>query len=103
MGPMTDRIKRTYNLPQQTVHRVRELADDGSVGSSQDAVVATAVERLYEQVRADEEARRWAEAATTPARRLGAAAPWDSLARAGASGAPDLRQERRREASRGVG
>ena len=64
MGPMTDRIKRTYNLPQQTVHRVRELADDGSVGSSQDAVVATAVERLYEQVRADEEARRWAEAAT---------------------------------------
>ena len=34
-----------------------------SVGSSQDAVVETAVERLYDQVRADEDARRWAEAA----------------------------------------
>jgi hypothetical protein len=60
---MTSRVKRTYNLPERTVHRVRELAAGGAVGSSQDAVVETAVERLYELVRADEEARRWAEAA----------------------------------------
>jgi hypothetical protein len=63
---MTHRVKRTYNLPEQTVHRVRELAAGGSVGSSQDAVVETAVERLYEQIRADDEARRWAEAANDP-------------------------------------
>jgi hypothetical protein len=65
-GSMSQRVKRTYNLPAQTVHRVRELAAGGSVGSSQDAVVETAVRRLYEQVRADEEARRWSEAASDP-------------------------------------
>jgi hypothetical protein len=57
------RTKRTYNLPERTVRRVRELAAGGVVGSSQDAVVETAIERLYDQVRADEDARRWAEAA----------------------------------------
>ena len=63
-GSMTHpRTKRTYNLPERTVRRVRELAAGGQVGSSQDAVVETAVERLYDQVRADEDARRWAEAA----------------------------------------
>ena len=51
------RTKRTYNLPERTVRRVRELADGGQVGSSQDAVVETAIERLYDQVRADEDAR----------------------------------------------
>ena len=59
----TPRTKRTYNLPERTVRRVRELAAGGQVGSSQDAVVETAIERLYDQVRADEDARRWAEAA----------------------------------------
>ncbi len=63
---MGERVKRTYNLPQQTVHRVRELAADGALASSQDAVVELAVERLYQQVRADEEARRWAEASSDP-------------------------------------
>ena len=57
------RTKRTYNLPERTVRRVRELAAGGQVGSSQDAVVETAIERLYDQVRADEDSRRWAEAA----------------------------------------
>ena len=65
-GSMTDRVKRTYNLPQQTVHRVRELAADGAVGSSQDAVVEAAIERLYDQVRSNEESRSWAEAANDP-------------------------------------
>jgi hypothetical protein len=63
-GAMSERVKRTYNLSAGTVHRVRELAAGGSIGSSQDAVVETAIERLYEQVRADEEARRWTEAST---------------------------------------
>lgn len=63
---MATRTKRTYNLPEGTVRRVRELAAGGFVGSSQDAVVEAAVDRLYEQVRADEEARAWASAAADP-------------------------------------
>jgi hypothetical protein len=63
---MSVRTKRTYNLPERTVRRVRELAAGGSVGSSQDAVVETAIERLYDQVRGEEEARRWSEAADDP-------------------------------------
>jgi len=63
---MSIRTKRTYNLPEGTVRRVRELAAGGFVGSSQDAVVEAAVERLYEQVRAEEEARAWASAADDP-------------------------------------
>jgi hypothetical protein len=46
-----DRIKRTCNLSESTVRRVRELAGDFGVARSQDAVVELAVEQLYAQMR----------------------------------------------------
>jgi hypothetical protein len=64
---MATRVKRTYNLPERTVHRVRELAAGGRPGRSQDAVVEAAVERLYVEMEAEEEARSWTAAADDPA------------------------------------
>jgi len=61
------RTKRTYNLSQQTVARVRELSARYGAAPSQDGVVELAVERLYRDVREAEEARAWAEAADDPA------------------------------------
>ncbi len=59
MTTRAPRSKRTYNLSEQTLHRVRELAADEALGGSQDAVVETAIERLYDDHRAREEARAW--------------------------------------------
>ncbi len=63
---MTDRVKRTYNLSESTVRRVRELAGDFGVARSQDAVMELAVDRLYSQMRDLEEASQWAKAAQDP-------------------------------------
>ena len=60
------KTKRTYNLSARTVHRVRELAGSGRVAGSQDHVVEVAVDRLYDEVREEEEAARWAAAAGDP-------------------------------------
>jgi predicted transcriptional regulator len=64
---MTTRVKRTYNLPEETVRRVRELADEYGAARTQDGVIETAVERLYVSVRAEAEAASWEAAAADPA------------------------------------
>ncbi len=66
-GSMTGRVKRTYNLDPSTVHRVRELAGLPDVAPSQDGVVDLAVERLYLEVQARQEADAWENAARDPA------------------------------------
>ena len=63
---MSDRVKRTYNLSEATVRRVRELAGDFGAARSQDAVVELAVDRLFCQVREQQEAAQWASAAEDP-------------------------------------
>jgi hypothetical protein len=60
------RLKRTYNLSQETVRRVRELAAEYSVAPSQDAVVELAIDRLYRDAREQGEAVMWAAAAEDP-------------------------------------
>jgi hypothetical protein len=67
------RTKRTYRLSERAQSRVRELAGEYGIAGSQDAVVELAVDRLYREVEAEAEARRWAEAATDPAFRAEAA------------------------------
>jgi hypothetical protein len=64
---MTTRVKRTYNLSEAAVRRVRELASDYGAADSQDAVVELAVDRLYRAFQDAQEAMRWASAATDPA------------------------------------
>jgi hypothetical protein len=56
------KTKRTYNLSQETVERVRELAERSGIAPTQDGIVETAVERLYLEVRAEQEADLWATA-----------------------------------------
>ncbi len=63
---MSSRTKRTYNLSEQTVSRVRELAGRYEAAPSQDRVVELAVERLYRAVRDEQEAQAWARAAEDP-------------------------------------
>jgi hypothetical protein len=53
------KVKRTYNLSDSTVRRVRELAGDYRVSETQDGVVEMAVERLYHEERARQEAEAW--------------------------------------------
>lgn len=61
------KIKRTYNLNESTVRRVRELAGEYRVSETQDGVVEKAVERLYQEERARQEAEAWTAAAQDPA------------------------------------
>jgi len=63
------RTKRTYRLSERAQSRVRELAREYGIAGSQDAVVELAIDRLYREVEAEAEARRWAEAARDPALR----------------------------------
>jgi hypothetical protein len=63
---VSDRVKRTYNLSETTVRRVRELAGDYGAAKSQDAVIELAVDRLFSQMRDLEEAGKWADAAHDP-------------------------------------
>jgi hypothetical protein len=64
---MEIRSKRTYRLSERAQARVREMAGEYGVGGSQDAVVELAVDRLYREVEAAAEAKRWAAAAADPA------------------------------------
>ena len=61
---MAFRVKRTYNLSEETVKRVREMADRYAVASSQDAVIELAVDELERRLRDDREADAWSSAAT---------------------------------------
>lgn len=63
---MGSRVKRTYNLSEKTLTRVRELAGKYESAASQDAVVELAVDRLFAQILEQEEAASWAQAATDP-------------------------------------
>lgn len=63
---MARRSKRTYNLAERTVQRVRELAEVYGASPTQDGVVDLAVERLYLEHRERAEADRWAAAAAQP-------------------------------------
>lgn len=58
------RTKRTYNLSQATVQRVREMAERYGVAPTQDAVVELAVDELERRLREEQEASAWEEAAT---------------------------------------
>jgi hypothetical protein len=57
------RAKRTYNLAEPTIRRVREMSEVYGAAPTQDGVVDLAVERLYLELRHEAEAARWAEAA----------------------------------------
>jgi hypothetical protein len=60
------KIKRTYNLNESTVRRVRELAGEYRVAETQDGVVEKAVERLFQEERARQDAEDWTTAAGDP-------------------------------------
>ena len=63
---MTSRAKRTYNLTEITVRRVREIAEQYGAFRTQDRVVDAAVERLYLELQTKAEAAEWAVAADDP-------------------------------------
>ena len=63
---VSSRIKRTYNLTEETVRRVRELSAGYGVADTQDAVVEIAIDRLYSSKRDEAEAAQWAAAADDP-------------------------------------
>lgn len=63
---MATRIKRTYNLAPATVRRVRELAEEYAVASSQDAVIELAIDELDRRLRDAREGDAWEAAATDP-------------------------------------
>lgn len=64
---MAKRSKRTYNLAETTVRRVRELSERYGAAPTQDGVVDLAVERLYLALRERAEAEQWAAAGEDPA------------------------------------
>jgi hypothetical protein len=66
LAPVNVKVKRTYNLSESTIRRVRELAGKYEVAKSQDAVVELAVDRIYAEMRDREEAGLWAGAAEDP-------------------------------------
>jgi hypothetical protein len=59
---MARRSKRTYNLAETTVRRVRELSEQYGAAATQDGVVDLAVERLYLELRERAEGEQWAAA-----------------------------------------
>ena len=63
---MTTKTKRTYNLSAEAVAHVRDLAGRVGLTTTQDGIVELAIERLYRDVRDQEEAAAWARAATDP-------------------------------------
>ena len=63
---MSTKTKRTYNLSEGAVHRVRELAARADLAASQDGVVELAIERLYLETRARDEAALWDAATRDP-------------------------------------
>lgn len=63
---MATRIKRTYNLSESTVRRVREMAERYRLAPSQDAVVELAVDELQRRLVEETEAAAWGAAAADP-------------------------------------
>jgi hypothetical protein len=63
MASRPKRAKRTYNLAEPTIRRVRELSETYGAAPTQDAVVDLAVERLYLELRERAEGERWSAAA----------------------------------------
>jgi predicted kinase len=63
---MAGRVKRTYNLDERTVRRVREMAERYRVAASQDAVIELAVDELERRLREQREGEAWERAATDP-------------------------------------
>lgn len=66
MASWPKRTKRTYNLAEPTVRRVRELSEVYGAAGTQDGVVDLAVERLYLELRERAEGVRWAAATEDP-------------------------------------
>jgi hypothetical protein len=66
MSSRPKRTKRTYNLAEPTVRRVRELSELYGAAPTQDGVVDLAVEQLYRELREKAEGERWAAAAEDP-------------------------------------
>ena len=66
MSTRPKRAKRTYNLAEPTIRRVRELSEVYGAAPTQDGVVDLAVERLYLELRQAAESARWGEAAADP-------------------------------------
>ena len=64
---MATRVKRTYNLTPATVRRVREMAEEYGLASSQDGVIELAVDELERRLGDGREADAWAAAADDPA------------------------------------
>jgi hypothetical protein len=60
------KVKRTYNLSEQTVRSVRDLSQRYGVAPTQDAVVEVAVQELERQLRYVHEARAWEGASSDP-------------------------------------
>jgi len=60
------RVKRPYNLSEETVHSVRELTERCGVARTQDGVVEIAIEELERRILDAEEARTWAAAREDP-------------------------------------
>ena len=67
---MGTRTKRTYNLSLEAVTHVRELAEQGKPGTSQDRIVELAIDRFYREAREHLEASQWKRAGEDPAFRL---------------------------------
>ncbi|HYW23176.1 MAG TPA: hypothetical protein VE953_03375 [Terriglobales bacterium] len=65
MAKLGRRVKRTYNLRPATVETVRRLVE-AEVAPTQDALVERAVRDLDRELRDQEHARLWAEAARDP-------------------------------------
>lgn len=61
------KVKRTYNLSEQTIRTVRAISRQYGFAGTQDAVVETAVAELERQLRYAEEARLWESAGDDPA------------------------------------
>lgn len=66
MAGRSRRTKRTYNLAEPTVRRVRELSEKYGAAPTQDGVVDLAVERLYLELRESAEGEQWAQAGADP-------------------------------------
>ena len=60
------RTKRTYNLSDRAIQRVRDLARNNALPQTQDAVVEIAIDRLYESVRYADESAQWEAARSDP-------------------------------------
>ena len=54
---MAIRVKRTYNLSEGTVEKVRELVEKGHVAPSQDALVEMALADFFRAQQDTEEAK----------------------------------------------